>query len=210
MPKIRHATRRAALGIMPGMTQKIGNNRTRPIVFVGGACLVFAVFAGISYFFYTRTGSPCPTTKEKMTVEGGSLEPLIKNGEVVTVLRGYYVCHEVLRNDIVVYQYSGRTNPLVKVVKAIPGDAFSIVSGDKGGEWYILVNSEVLKNSSGNPYILNSYAKDLLTLYEKDYGGFVPSTSYLILGELSPTEGSLDSRRFGLIGKNDLIGKVSQ
>ena len=109
---------------MPRMIQEIGSNYTRRIVRALGACLVFALFSGASYFFYTKLASPCPVTEEKMIVQGGSLEPVVKNDEVVTVLRGYYSCHEVEQGDIVIYRYAGREDPIAKIVRGIPGDAF--------------------------------------------------------------------------------------
>jgi hypothetical protein len=47
----------------------------------------------------------------------------------------------------------------------------------------------------------------LLSLYEKDYKGIIPEDAYLILGNLP--QGSLDSSHFGLVGKKDILGKVS-
>jgi len=46
----------------------------------------------------------------------------------------------------------------------------------------------------------------MLSLYERDYKGVIPKNAYLILGNL--VEGSLDSSRFGLVGKSDFLGKV--
>lgn len=188
--------------------------RSRRAKYILGGLLLFLLVAGTSAAYFSGAGSgifaSCPVTKEKVIVRGGSLEPIVMSGEVITILRGYYQCREPKRNDIVVYRYGGRPDPLVKIVRGIPGDSFSVVPGDKGGEWHILVNGRVLENSSGDPYTLNIYAKDLLSLYEKDYRGRIPSEAYLLLGNLPSTEGSLDSRNFGLAGKEDLIGKVSR
>ena len=46
----------------------------------------------------------------------------------------------------------------------------------------------------------------MLSLYENDYKGMIPSKAYLILGNLSG--GSLDASRFGLIDRSDILGKV--
>ena len=72
--------------------------------------------------------------------------------------------------------------------------------------WQILVNGKVLKNSEGKAYLLNEQRKKILSLYEKDYNGVIPENAYLVLGNLP--EGSMDSTRFGLIGKSSIIAKV--
>ena len=48
----------------------------------------------------------------------------------------------------------------------------------------------------------------MLSLYERDYQGKIPEDAYLVLGD--NINGSLDSRNFGLIGKQDILGKVEK
>ena len=48
----------------------------------------------------------------------------------------------------------------------------------------------------------------MLELYINDYQGVIPANAYLILG--NQAEGSLDSIRFGLIGKEGIVGKIVQ
>jgi signal peptidase I len=146
----------------------------------------------------------CPIKIEEKIVKGNSLEPLIKDGETIEVLFGYYDCHPIQRNDIVLYSYSGNKNPIIKIIKGIPGDKFSLKKTSNG--WYILINGEILKNSENQPYILDDQGYRLLSLYEKDYKGIIPEDAYLILGNLP--QGSLDSSHFGLVGKKDILGKV--
>jgi signal peptidase I len=146
----------------------------------------------------------CPIKIEEKIVRGNSLEPLIKDGETIEVLFGYYDCNPIQRNDIVIYFYAGNKNPIIKIVKGIPGDKFSLKKTNNG--WYILINGEILKNSENQPYILNEQGYRLLSLYEKDYKGIIPEDTYLILGNLP--QGSLDSSHFGFVGKKDILGKV--
>jgi signal peptidase I len=146
----------------------------------------------------------CPIKIEEKIVKRNSLEPLIKDGETIEVLFGYYNCNAIERNDIVLYSYSGNKNPIIKIIKGIPGDRFSLKKTNNG--WYILINGEILKNSENQPYILDDQGYRLLSLYEKDYKGIIPEDAYLILGNLP--QGSLDSSHFGLVGKKDILGKV--
>jgi signal peptidase I len=146
----------------------------------------------------------CPIKTEEKIVRGNSLEPLIKDGETIEVLFGYYSCNPIQRNDIVLYSYAGNKNPIIKIIKGIPGDKFSLKKTNNG--WYILINGEILKNSQNQSYILDERGYRVLSLYEKDYKGIIPEDAYLILGNLP--QGSLDSSHFGLVGKKDILGKV--
>ena len=154
----------------------------------------------------TENIETCPNNTEAKTVRGISLEPLIKNGEDVKVIINYYKCYAVERNDIIVYQYAGNQNPLIKIVKGMPNDKFSLKLNEDSTNWYILLNDEILKNSEGKPYLINSHGAKVLSLYINDYKGIIPQNAYLILGNLA--SGSLDSTAFGLISKDDIIGKA--
>ena len=147
----------------------------------------------------------CVTKIEDRLVRGNSLSGLIEDGASVKILFGFYDCHEIKREDIVVYRYAGNKNPIIKIVKAVPGDTFQLKQSLDG--WNILVNNEILKNSLNQPYILDVKGYKMLSLYEKDYKGIIPKDAYLILGNLA--NGSLDGSSFGLIDKSDILGKVS-
>jgi len=146
----------------------------------------------------------CDTSVEEKTVRGNSLYGLIEPGSTVKVYFGYYKCNEIKRGDIVAYNYSGDPNPIIKVVKGLPGDKLHLQEAN--GVWNILINGETVKNSKGEPYSLSASGSQMLSLYERDYKGVIPADAYLILGNLS--SGSIDSTYFGLIGKNDILGKV--
>jgi len=86
----------------------------------------------------------------------------------------------------------------------VRGDKFELSETDRG--WNILINGKILKNSEGNPYLVTGKSYEMLSLYEKDYGKSLLENTYLILGNI--VQGSLDSTRFGLIDKSDILGKV--
>ncbi len=148
------------------------------------------------------TSSSCPVQTEERTVEGTSMTPLVKPGETVKVLLGYYACRSIERGDIVLYRYAGDPNPLVKMVQAVPGDHWSLEN--KNGYFLILVNSRVLRNSEGKEYQIPDTNK-MLPLYTQSYP-VIPKDAYLILGD--EIGGSLDSTHFGLVGQSDILGKV--
>ncbi len=78
----------------------------------------------------------------------------------MNILFGYYDCHEIVANEIVAYDYAGNENPVIKIVKALPGDSFSLKESDElPGDsfslkesdenfgWNLFVNDEIAANS---------------------------------------------------------------
>lgn len=151
------------------------------------------------------TDRQCLIKVEERIVRGNSLAPLIKPGEKVKALFGYYHCHKIEREDIILYSYPGNNVPLIKVVKGIPEDSFELEKIDNKG-WYILINGNVLKNSEGIPYLISGNRYKMLALYQRDYQGRIPEGAYLLLGNLP--SGSTDSTCFGLVGKQGILAKV--
>lgn len=152
-----------------------------------------------------QTGNkPCTSKVEERIVRGNSLAGLLEPGQTVKILFGFYDCYEIKREDIVLYNYAGNSNPLIKIVKGVSGDKFRLQKTDSG--WNILINGEIVRNSQNQPYVLDGGAYKMFSLYERDYARVIPKDAYLILGNLAG--GSLDSSHFGLIDKSDILGKV--
>ncbi|MDD5377208.1 MAG: signal peptidase I [Candidatus Gracilibacteria bacterium] len=147
----------------------------------------------------------CTVTQTTETVSGNSMMGLLENGQEITVLKGYYRCNEVKRNDTIIYPYAGNPIPIVKSVKALPGDRFGLKK-DKTGLWNILVNDVILTTSNGTPYALSEPKSKMLALYADSYHGVIPADAYIILGNLPG--GTMDSTQFGLVNRVDFIGKV--
>lgn len=162
---------------------------------------VLGLIAAVGVMFAKES---CVSNKKTENVRGGSLSGIVEDGESVKVWEGYYNCHPVRRNDIVLYKYADKPAPLIKIVKAVPGDNFRLEQVGNG--WRIRLNGERLANSEGEPYRLADAQMRVLALYEKDYQGVIPEGAYLLMGNLA--NGSNDSTRFGLVSKNDLVGKM--
>ena len=142
---------------------------------------------------------------EMVTVRGDSLAPLINPGETIKLVYGYYNSHPAEREDIIAYKYADNDAPIIKIVKAVPGDKWELRKSNGG--YLIVVNDQPLKNSQGEFYqILESNVR-MLKLYVKSYP-VLPDNTYLILG--NKVSGSLDATRFGLIDKSDIVGKVAK
>lgn len=176
--------------------------------------LLIAAIIGIWLFFSREKkisllsaliGEGCSVQMEERIVRGNSLSGLIENGEVVTVLFGYYECDEIRRDDLVLYSYAGNEVPLIKIIKGIPGDDFKLEQAEPE-VWHILVNGKVVRNSEGNPYFISGNRYKMLALYEKDFRGKIPKGVYLLLGNL--VSGAVDSTRFGFVSKETILGKA--
>jgi len=166
-------------------------------------------FGFLSLFIYKKTKkffpkNSCKYSIEIRTVRGSSMEGLFAPGEEIKIAKGFYACNEIKRGDVVVYNFSGNENPIIKNVKAVPGDLFALK--EQEGSWTIEINGNNLKNSADELYLLGEKEHQMLSLYEKDYQGKIPPETYLILGNIP--SGTMDSSRFGLVGKKDILGKV--
>ena len=146
----------------------------------------------------------CLVTAEERIVRGTSFSPFIEPGQTIKVLFNYYDCHKIERGDVVLFNYAGNKNPLIKIVKGIPGDKFELRKSGAG--WHILINNQVVKNSKDEPYFISGNRYKMLSLYEKDYKGVIPENAYLLLSER--VAGSVDSTTFGLVDKGGIIAKV--
>ncbi len=152
-----------------------------------------------------QNSSACEVQEMLLRVNGSSLLGFIEDDVEMKALMGYYSCNSVERGDLVLYGYAGNKNPLIKIVKGIPGDEFQLKK-TSAGCWNVLTNGEISKNFQNEPYCFSDSGYKMLSLYEKDYGGVIPPNAYLIFGNL--VGGSMDSSRFGLVGKQDLLGKA--
>lgn len=168
--------------------------------------LVLAILGSTGWFFYSSQKEKelrCVTRMEERVVSGASLSGVIEEGDSVTLLFDYYKCNPVKPGDIVAYQHPAFQDPIIKIVRGLPGDSFKLESTAEGA--VILVNNQTVKIKGGEPYLLDERGARLLGLYEKDYKGKVPEAAYLILGN---SRDSLDSSRFGFISESNIAGKV--
>lgn len=171
------------------------------LFFLGGlSCLAVT-------YFKSKMVSSCPVRREIKTVRGNSLEPLVPPESKVRALFGYYECHKIKRNDLVLYQYGGDEVPLLKIVKGIPQDTFQMISNNDR-DYNLLINGKAVLNSKGIPYVFSGNKCKMLSLYEKDYKGTIPRNTYLLLGD--QPNGSVDSSAFGLVDKSDILGKAEK
>lgn len=128
-------------------------------------------------------------------VVGDSMNPTLKNGEVLILNKLRYRFFAIERGDIVSLNYAD-TKYLIKRVIGIPGDEIKIVNNQLYINNKIYQEKYLNKNSSYTDF----YLKELG--YET-----IPKDMYLVLGD--NRSNSLDSRKIGLINKKDITGRIS-
>lgn len=159
--------------------------------------LIIILIVFVFYFIYFNPSEKKFILKE-MVITGYSMEPLLKEGDRVSLMENYYLNHSVKKGDLVAYEYMGSEIPVIKVVLVTDKDIVEIIE-DK-----LIVNYEFLKNSENEGYIFSDSELKMLNLYIN--GGHLPKDSFFIFGD--NIHSSRDSRDFGAVSKNDFLGKL--
>jgi len=129
------------------------------------------------------------------SVVGSSMSPTLKDGEVLILNKFKYRFSDIKREDIISLKYAD-TKYLIKRVIGLPGEKIEIINNKLYVNDIEYVEEYLDKG-------LNYYDFKLSDLNYK----VIPDDMYLVLGD--NRENSLDSRKIGLIKKEDIIGKVS-
>lgn len=116
-----------------------------------------------------------------VVVDGQSMEPTLRSHQLVIAAKNY---NKIAIGDIVVFHQNGET--YIKRVYATSGDAVH------------LKQSKVFINDA----VMNSYTCD--SSIDKEY--LLGEEQLFVLGDNA--DASIDSRDFGPISVNDIIGKV--
>lgn len=140
-------------------------------------------------------------------IKGESMDPTLKDGERVAVNIIGYKTGGLEKGNVVVF-HANKNDDYVKRVIGVPGDKVEYkndtlyVNGKKQDEPYLNYN---LKHKQGD-YITGTFqVKDLPNANPKS--NVIPKGKYLVLGD--NREVSKDSRAFGLIDEDQIVGKVS-
>jgi signal peptidase I len=136
---------------------------------------------------------------EQYTVAAGSMKPALAHGDVILCWkyvfardkehRGRHFHLPLERGDIVIIQLPGERDMIIKRITGMPGDCVEI------SEHAVLVNDEHLYKSAdggGKPY-----RHEIIE---------IPDNHFFVLGD--NLKNSRDSREFGTIKKENIVGKV--
>jgi signal peptidase I len=191
-------------GIEMSAFWKAPNSLERMVFFLVPFFFIIGAFYVVSEFFLSRERDTC-FIPETRVIHGDSMYPFFSEGAEVDVLMGYYSCHSAYRGDVILVDYRGNPEaPIIKMIRAIPGDRFDIFQD--GDLWGVTVNGEELRNSASVPY---RFTRERVAHIENDangYGNVIPPDLYLVFGE-NPS-GSMDSTVSGLFYSGSFLGKV--
>ncbi len=135
---------------------------------------------------------------DSFKVDGLSMDPTFKDGDRVIVNKIQDSFTDYDNGDLIVF-YSQAGPPYVKRIIGVPGDNVEMV------EKLVYVNGEPLNESY--VYYTNDSYLDNFTLEDLGVDGdSIPEDYYLVLGDNRPL--SRDSRDFGLIERDSIIGEV--
>ena len=139
-------------------------------------------------------------------IEDEHMAEIIQPGRTVRIFENFYKCNNVKRGDMVYFRFSQQIEPVVRVIRAIPGDKYSLSEAtDSKGMWQITINGKAIE-SKGQPYLIKSNSVPPLKTYELSRGGVLAEDEYILLSSNPP--GLSDSSNLGLAKRSDFIGKV--
>ncbi|KKQ68796.1 MAG: signal peptidase I [Candidatus Nealsonbacteria bacterium RIFCSPLOWO2_12_FULL_39_31] len=129
-------------------------------------------------------------------VKGPSMEPNFTNNDYLIIDEISYRFRAFQRGEVVVFKFPLNTSQMfIKRIIGLPGDMVEINNGEikisKDGKTEVLDESEYL----------NSTLKT-----EGNISVVLNQNEYFVLGD--NREASFDSRRFGVLPENDIIGRV--
>lgn len=139
------------------------------------------------------------------SISGPSMEPTLTNGDEVFIMQAVrkYKINDVVVIDASKYNSNGKDEYYVKRIKGLPGQTFILEETERADKYYIVLDDEYLKDIKGDIIIITSDHYNNL----KDLQGKIPKNSYFLLGD--NTTNSTDSRKFGFVNEEDLLGKVN-
>ena len=125
-------------------------------------------------------------------VNGTSMNPTLKNGDIMILNKIGYRITKIKRFDIVVIKYKDEL--LIKRVIGLPGEKIKYENNT------LYVNDKALDEAFDKTYTYNFSIKEIGSIT-------VPEDSYFVLGD--NREVSKDSRSIGFIDREDIVGKSS-
>ncbi len=147
--------------------------------------IALAIVIPIRYFLF-----------QPFFVKGQSMEPNFENGDYLIVDEISYKLRSPQRGEVIVFKYP--QNPSQRFIKRIiglPGETVEIKNG----------KIEIFKN--GQPQVLNEENYISSFIYTSgDVQAVLGSNEYFVLGD--NRDFSFDSRRFGSLPTENIIGRV--
>ncbi len=129
-------------------------------------------------------------------VKGQSMEPNFENGDYLIIDEITYRFHNPQRGDVVVFKYPNDTSQrYIKRIIGLPGETIEIKNG-----------KVAIFNKEGNQLLDESTYLTPLILTAGDMQITLAEDKYFVLGDNRIA--SSDSRSWGLLPREDIIGRV--
>lgn len=149
--------------------------------------VIFAAIASAIYLFVAQPHK----------VSGASMDPNFKHGDYILTDKISYRFWEPIRGDVVVFKNPKDTSQdFIKRIIGIPGDLVEV------GDGHIFLNSRQLNE----PFLKSGVTTKSGFFLKENEEIIVPQNHYIVLGDNRPN--SSDSREWGFIAKNEIIGRV--
>ncbi len=151
------------------------------------AALVFVSIFILIFFFLGQL----------LEITGDSMTPSFKNGEQILAEKVSIKFEGIKRDDIIIFK--GETNKNILVIKRViglPGETIQFKDSK------VFINNSALKEDYLSANTLTIEGKIL----KNDIEYKIPSDSYVVLGDNRSS--STDSRDWGFLRKEDIIGKA--
>ncbi len=129
---------------------------------------------------------------------GPSMSPTIEDKDVLLLNKASYKISKVNRNDVVAFLYDG-TKYLVKRVIGLPGERIDYIDN----VLYIDGKAYAEKFLDEEVVTTNFKMEEIIGCEN----GVIPKDTYLVLGDNRTN--SLDSRKIGVIKKENIIGRTT-
>ncbi|MED4016804.1 signal peptidase I [Sutcliffiella cohnii] len=137
-------------------------------------------------------------------VEGHSMKPTLEEGNLLVVNTFVYHVQEPKRFDIVVFKQGENSDHYVKRVIGLPGEKIEYLNdvlyiNDKA------INENFIKEQKDN--MIRNNLTGNFTLKDLTGEEVVPKGHLFVIGD--NRLGSYDSRHFGFVKMDDIVGKVN-
>ncbi len=135
------------------------------------------------------------------TVAGNSMNPTLKDGQIVLVSRLAYRFHSVKRNEIVVLNKNSKS--YVKRVIGLPGEKIDYLDG------VLYVDDKPYKETYLDDDVLTyNFTFEDVCSKEDCPDGKIPEGKYMVMGDNRKESEDSRKKEFGLVSKSEIKGKV--
>jgi hypothetical protein len=183
--------------------------KRKEILILSGVSLCLLVWGALVLLPWNggtvRNDGGCEVREKTSVVKEPGMAGLIPDGAKVRFLYGWYNCHAPEKGDLVLYRFSEKMDPIVRVVRAVEGDHFKLSPDSNGHAWNLLINGKAVM-AGDKPYFFGAASPPTLSLYVKSHNGILQPGEVILLSSVPP--GSLDSGVLGLRQIRDVMAKV--